>query len=77
MAGVAISPAMPDVGVEVVPGQHNWTAELLVGAVEQGGVVGLGEPPAPTAPSLSESIGAWGGSAGKINPSFTVPLTER
>src|SRR3954463_3367793 len=36
-------------GLAVVPDQHDRAAQLPVGGVKQGGVVGLGEPLAPAA----------------------------
>jgi len=44
------------VRVQVVPNEHYWAAQLLVGRVEQRGVVGLGEPLTPAAATAVGAI---------------------
>src|SRR3712207_9542034 len=46
------------VGVELVPDQHDRPAEPLVGGIQEGGVVGLGQALAPTiAPAIGSATG--------------------
>jgi hypothetical protein len=45
-------------GVQVVPDQHDRAAELLVGGVEQAGVVGLGRAFASAGAAPAAGMGA-------------------
>src|SRR4051812_44788848 len=63
----------------LVPNEHERPAQLLMGGVEQGGVVGLGEPLAPalpTAPPRYRGPGpAEGGATGHRSP--LPPLSDQ